>query len=33
MLEKQGIPFAALVTESNGIYYTITLPTSKEEQL
>jgi signal transduction histidine kinase len=31
MLEKQGIPFVALADEYNGIHYTITLPTSKEE--
>ena len=32
MLEKQGIPFVALADEYSGIHYTITLPTSKEEQ-
>lgn len=31
MLEKQGIPFAALADEYNGIHYTIILPTRKEE--
>ncbi len=32
MLEKQGIPFVAQADEQNGIRYTISLPTSKEEQ-
>jgi signal transduction histidine kinase len=32
MLEKQGIPFVAQSDELNGIRYTITLPTHKEEQ-
>ena len=32
MLEKQGIPFEAVSDEHKGIRYTITLPTSKEEQ-
>lgn len=32
MLEKQGIPFVAQADEHNGIRYTITLPTRKEEQ-
>ncbi len=32
MLEKQGIPFVAQADEQNGIRYTITLPTCKEEQ-
>lgn len=31
MLEKQGIPFVAQTVEHNGIRYTITLPTRKEE--
>ena len=31
MLERQGIPFTALADEQNGIHYSITLPTSKEE--
>jgi signal transduction histidine kinase len=31
MLEKQGIPFAAQASEQEGIRYTITLPTRKEE--
>ncbi len=33
MLEKQGIPFEVTADEHNGIRYTITLPTRKEEQL
>lgn len=33
MLEKQGIPFVAQADAHNGICYTITLPTCKEEQL
>lgn len=33
MLEKQGIPFVAQADADNGIRYTITLPTGKEEQL
>jgi signal transduction histidine kinase len=32
MLDKQGIPFVAQADEYNGIHYTITLPTLKEEQ-
>lgn len=32
MLDKQGIPFTAVADEHNGIYYSITLPTRKEEQ-
>ena len=32
MLEKQGIPFSALADQYEGIRYTITLPTRKEEQ-
>jgi signal transduction histidine kinase len=32
MLEKQGIPFAARADQHEGIRYTITLPTRKEEQ-
>jgi signal transduction histidine kinase len=32
MLEKQGIPFQAWADEHEGIRYTITLPTRKEEQ-
>ncbi len=32
MLEKQGIPFVAQADEHEGIRYTITLPTRKEEQ-
>lgn len=32
MLEKQGIPFVAQADEHDGIRYTITLPTRKEEQ-
>lgn len=32
MLEKQGIPFVAQADEQQGIRYTITLPTRKEEQ-
>lgn len=32
MLEKQGIPFVAQADERDGIRYTITLPTRKEEQ-
>lgn len=32
MLEKQGVPFVAQADMQNGIRYTITLPTSKEEQ-
>lgn len=31
MLEKQGIPFVAQADELEGIWYTITLPTRKEE--
>lgn len=31
MLEKQGIPFVVTADELNGIRYTITLPTRKEE--
>jgi K+-sensing histidine kinase KdpD len=33
MLEKQGIPFLARAGEHDGIHYTITLPTHKEEQV
>ncbi len=32
MLDKQGILFTAVANEHNGIHYSITLPTSKEEQ-
>ncbi len=32
MLEKQGIPFVAQADLPEGIRYTITLPTRKEEQ-
>ena len=32
MLDKQGIPFVAQADEHEGIRYTITLPTRKEEQ-
>lgn len=32
MLEKQGVPFVARSAEHDGIRYTITLPTRKEEQ-
>jgi signal transduction histidine kinase len=32
MLEKQGVPFVALADVHDGIRYTITLPTRKEEQ-
>ncbi len=32
MLEKQGVPFVAQADMQNGIRYTITLPTRKEEQ-
>lgn len=32
MLDKQGIPFVAQADEYDGIHYTITLPTLKEDQ-